>query len=59
MHFLLAHVKGLHIFFLCNLLCCVYNNFATSKTDQYINLVWPIFRALNKCTKYVNDQQIH
>jgi len=41
------------------MLCYVYNNFATSKTEQYISLVWPVFRALNRCTKYVKDQQMH
>jgi hypothetical protein len=47
------------IYFLCKMLCCVYINLATSKTDQYISLVCPIFRVLNRCTKCIKDQQIH
>ena len=41
------------------MLCYVYSNLATSKTDQYIGLVWPIFRALNRFTKYIKHQQMH
>jgi len=53
--FLIGTREWASYIFVCNMLCYVYNNLATSKTDQYISLVWPIFRALNRCTKYIKD----
>jgi hypothetical protein len=46
-------------FFFSKVFGYVFNNLAHSNTDRYISMVCPVFRALIRCTKCVEDQLMH